>query len=460
MPQSITFLGAARTVTGSKHLLELDGKKVLVDCGMFQGPRELRERNWLPLPVAAHELDAMVLTHAHMDHIGMLPRFVKDGFRGPAYATPSTIGLCRISLPDSGRIQEEDARYHARHGTSRHVEPKPLYDEAEAYEALKVLKPVHFWQWQQLPAGAQFRFMPAGHIIGSGFAEVYFENGERILMSGDLGRFDRPILKDPTPVEHAEYLVLESTYGDRLHDTTDPKQKILSVLRRAIEQRSCVLVPSFAIGRTQELLWYIRELTDEGLLDRIPIYVDSPMANAASLLYVEESEDLDQDMRCDLREGRSPFSSEFVRFVRDRNLSKQLNQMDGPMVIIAGSGMVTGGRILHHMKHRVADPSTIVMFTGYQADGTTGRDIQEGTRTIRLLGQDIPFNAQIERLDSLSAHADYGEMLKWLRNFKTPPRKTFLVHGEPPAQESLRQKIVDELGWDVVVPGQGETHEL
>lgn len=460
MPQSIQFLGAAQTVTGSKHLLEIEGKRVLVDCGLFQGRRELKERNWLPFPVEPSSIDCVVLTHAHMDHIGYLPRLIKMGFRGPVYATPGTIGLCRISLPDSGRIQEEDARYHTRHGTSRHADPKPLYTEAEAFEALKFLKPVHHWQFQELPGGAQFRYMPAGHILGSAFAEVYFANGERILMSGDLGRFDRPIIKDPTKVDFTETLVMESTYGDRLHDTTDPKQRILSVLRQAIDQRSCVLVPSFAIGRTQELLWYIRELSDDGQLPKIPIYVDSPMANSATVLYMEQLDDLDQDMKVDLCEGRSPFASDFVKFVRDRNMSKELNHMDGPMVVIAGSGMATGGRIVHHMKHRVSDSSTILLFTGYQADGTTGRDIQEGAETIRLLGEDIPFRAQIERLDSLSAHADYGEILSWLRNFKTPPRTTYLVHGEPPAQEALRDKIVSELGWNVKIPVQGETADL
>ncbi len=460
MPQSIRFLGAARTVTGSKHLLQLDGHKVMVDCGLFQGSRELKQRNWATFPVDVHEIEAIVLTHAHMDHIGYLPKIIKDGFRGPVYATPATIGLCRISLPDSGRIQEEDARYHSKHGTSWHPSPEPLYTEGDAYEALKLLKPVHYYQMQALPGGAQFRYMPAGHILGSAFAEVYFANGERVLMSGDLGRKDRPIIKDPTPVDFAEYLVLESTYGDRLHDTSDPKEKIFEVLTRAVQERSCVLVPSFAIGRTQELLWYIRELVDENRLPHIPIYVDSPMANATTLLFTQQEEEWDRDMKVDLREGRSPFSNEFVKLVRDRGMSKELNHMSGPMVIISGSGMITGGRIVHHMMHRVSDPSTTLLFTGYQANGTLGREIEDGAEEIRLLGQEIPFRARVERLDSLSAHADYGEILDWLVNFKTPPRHTFLVHGEPPAQESLRQKIREKFGWDVSIPDQGDTAEL
>lgn len=457
MSQSITFLGAARTVTGSKHLLDINGKKVLVDCGLFQGKRELSQRNWQPFAFDPLELDAVVITHAHNDHIGMLPRLVKFGYRGPIYATPSTIGLCKISLPDSGRIQEEDASYHKRHGTSSHEDPQPLYTEADAYAVMKQFRPVHYYQTQDLPGGASFRFLPAGHIIGAAFAEIYFDNGERILMSGDLGRKDQPIIKDPTPVDFAENLVLESTYGDRLHERSDPKEMLFTVLDRACREHSVVLVPSFAIGRTQDLLWYLHELFHEGRLPRIPIYVDSPMANAASLLYLQQTDDHDKEMKVDMAEGRSPFSQDFVKLVRDRSMSKQLNTARGPMMIIAGSGMVTGGRIVHHLVHHLPDPTCTVLFTGYQAEGTTGRQIVDGRDHVRLLGGDVPVRARVERLDSLSAHADYGEILDWLRNFKTPPRKTFLVHGEPDAQESLRQKIVSEFGWEVVIPEQGDT---
>ncbi|MBS1722139.1 MAG: MBL fold metallo-hydrolase [Armatimonadetes bacterium] len=460
MAQSITFLGAAQTVTGSKHLLELNGHKVMVDCGLFQGGKELKQRNWQPFPIPPSEIECIVLTHAHNDHIGYLPRLVKSGFRGPIYATSATIGLCKISLPDSGRLQEEDARYHGKHGTSEHADPQPLYTEADAYEVLKLLKPVHYWEWTKLPGGAQFRYMPAGHILGSAFAEIYFENGERILMSGDLGRFNTPLIKDPTMVEFAEYLVLESTYGDRLHDKSDPKEQILKVLQRAVADRSCVLIPSFAIGRTQEVLWYLRELFDEGRLPRIPIYVDSPMANATILLYVQETDEMDAEMKVDLREGRSPFAPDFVHTVRDKGMSKQLNNMHGPMVVIAGSGMVNGGRIVHHLVHRIEDPSTIVLFTGYQAAGTTGRQLIDGADHIRLLGQELNVRAQIERLDSLSAHADYAEILTWLRGFKQAPKTTFLVHGEPPAQEALKSLIVSELGWKVEIPAQGDHFDL
>ena len=460
MSQSITFLGAAQTVTGSKHLLELNGKKILVDCGLFQGSRELSQRNWQPFAFDPEDLDAVVITHAHNDHIGMLPRLVKFGYKGPIYATPSTIGLCKISLPDSGRIQEEDASYHKRHGTSEHADPQPLYTEADAYEVLKQFKPVHYYQNCPLPGGANFRYLPAGHILGAAFAEIYFENGERVLMSGDMGRKNQPIIKDPTPVDFAEYLVLESTYGDRLHEKSDPKEVLFRVLDDACKNRGIVLVPSFAIGRTQDLLWYLHELFHEGRLPRIPIYVDSPMANSATLLYQEQTDDHDKEMRIDMSEGRSPFSPDFVKLVRDRGVSKQLNNARGPLMIIAGSGMVNGGRIVHHMVHHLPDPNCTVLFTGYQASGTNGRNIVDGATHVKLLGQDIPIRAKIERLDSLSAHADYGEILDWLRNFKTAPRKTFLVHGEPAAQESLRAKIVQEFGWEVLIPEQGYRAEL
>lgn len=460
MPQSITFHGAAQTVTGSKHLLELNGKKVLVDCGIFQGGPELSARNWVPFAFHPTELDAVIITHAHNDHIGMLPKLVREGYRGPIYATPATIGLCKISLPDSGRIQEEDASYHQRHGTSRHADPQPLYTEADAYEVLKLFKPLHYFQMHDLPGGGQFRFMPAGHILGAAFAEIYFDNGERILMSGDLGHKDQPIIKDPTPVDFAEYLVLESTYGDRLHPVSNAKERLYSVIDRAVKDESIVLVPSFAIGRTQELLWFLHELCEEGRLPRIPIYVDSPMANAATLLYQNETDEHDKEMRVDMAEGRSPFRQDFVRFVRDRNMSKQLNDMRGPLMIIAGSGMVTGGRIVHHLRHHIHNPATIVLFTGYQAEHTPGRAILDGAPTVHLLGDEIPVRAHVERLESLSAHADYGDILDWLGNFKTPPRRTFLVHGEPASQQSLRDKIVAKFGWDVSIPAQGDTASL
>ncbi len=457
---SITFLGAAGTVTGSKHLLEYDGHRVLIDCGMFQGPREIRDRNWERFPIEPDDIDAVVLTHAHMDHIGMLPVLVKLGFRKKIFATYGTVGLCRVSLPDGGRLQEEEAKFRNKHGATRHSPALPLYTEADAYDTLKLMEPLHYHQWQELPGGAQFRYMPAGHILGSAFVEFYFANGERILMGGDLGRYDTPIIKDPSKVEFAEYLVIESTYGNRLHAKGEAKEMILEVAERAVRERGIVIVPSFAIGRTQELLWYCNELESEGRWPGLPIYVDSPMANKATLLYQETTEDHDHDMKIDMSEGNSPFRTDMVRMVRDSQFSKQLNTSPGPWMVIAGSGMCNGGRVLHHLKAHLDELTVTILFTGYQADGTLGRRLLDGEEEVRIFGQPVQVRAKIERLEMLSAHADYEEMLTWLRGFKSPPKKTFIVHGEPDASLAMQEHIHRELGWVTAIPTQGEKFEL
>lgn len=458
MSQSITFLGAAQTVTGSRHLLEIEGKRILVDCGLFQGSSELRQINRKPFPVPVSSLDMVILTHAHLDHCGFIPKLVADGYTGPIITTPATIGLCRISLPDSGRIQEEDARHAGKRG--RLDEAKPIYTEQDAYTSIKLMEPLGYRKVMQLPGGASFRFLPAGHILGSAFAEIYFPNGRRILMSGDLGRFNTPIIVDPQAVDFAEYLVIESTYGDRLHSREDPKEKLLEVIESTFREGGVLLVPSFAIGRTQELLFFISELQREGRLQRIPIFVDSPMAISATSLYLSAKEEHDEDMLLQLSEGLAPLDPEGVQLVRDANASKELNSRSGPMMIISGSGMANGGRIVHHLKRRLSDPTTTVLFTGYQAVGTLGRRLIEGDSPIRIQDAEIDVRARVLSLQSLSAHADYAEMLDWLKMFKTPPERTFLVHGEPPAQAALRQRIESELGWPVEVPAYKDRFEL
>jgi metallo-beta-lactamase family protein len=459
MSQSIGFYGAAQTVTGSKHLLTLNGKQVLVDCGIFQGSRELKERNWQPFPFVPRDLDAVVVTHAHMDHIGMLPKLVKEGYQGPIYCTPATIGLSKISLPDSGRIQEEDARNANKYG-SRHNPALPLYTEQEAYTCLKRFVPVRYHDFQPLPGGGTFRYLPAGHILGSAFAEVYFDDGQRILMGGDLGRFDTPLIKDPTLVEFAEYLVVESTYGNRTHADENPAERLEEIIADAFQIGGAVLLPSFSIGRTQELLYYLRELQNAGRMPRIPIFIDSPMAISATRLYADCKEEHDEDMKIAISEDASPLEPSNLTLVRDREQSKALNRQPGPLIIIAGSGMATGGRIVHHLKHRLGDPSTTVVFTGYQADGTLGRRILEGDPEVFIHRQPIHIRAKVTKLNSLSAHADGGEIMSWLGHFKTPPKKTFIVHGETDAQEVLRDRIRLELGWNVEIPSQGQQFEL
>lgn len=456
MNGSITFHGAAETVTGSRHLIEVGGKKILIDCGLFQGSAELNARNRMPFPVPPSEIDAVVLTHAHIDHIGFLPGLVKGGYRGPIYGTAATIGLCKISLPDSGRLQEEEARHRSKHGEI----VEPAYTEEDAYAALKLMEKKSYDDFHTLPGRMEWRYLPAGHILGSAFTEIYFPSGERIFMSGDLGRFNTPIIKDPTAVDFSEYLVIESTYGDRLHKPEDTHEKLASIMRDAYNNGSAVLVPSFAIGRTQELLYFIHELQDRGECPRIPIYIDSPMAVSATDLYRSAYEEHDEDMLRELKMGHAPMQPENVTFVRDREQSKELNSRPGPFMVIAGSGMANGGRIIHHLMHRLSDPRTMVVFTGYQANGTLGRKLIEGADTVKIFGQEIAVQARVEKLNALSAHADQGEMMRWLGGFKSAPKKTFIVHGEPPAQAALQAKITAELGWSTVIPQWHQKFEI
>jgi metallo-beta-lactamase family protein len=459
MGQSIQFLGAAETVTGSRHLLTLNGQLVLVDCGLFQGGKELRARNWKPFPVAPSDIKALVVTHAHLDHIGNIPKFVKDGFNGPIYCTRATLGLARISLPDSGRIQEDDARRANKHGTS-HNPALPLYGEQDAMDCLKLFQTVKYDTFFDLPGGAKCRFLPAGHILGSAFAEIYFDNGERILMSGDLGRYNTPIIKDPTVIENAEYLVVESTYGDRIHSHEPVLPKLEELLNWAVDNRSIMMVPSFSIGRTQELLYYLKQLEEQGKLPNIPIYVDSPMGLSATELYENAVEERDAEAELKFNLHDNPLEPRGLTMIRDSQESRKLNESRGPMMIIAGSGMANGGRIVHHLLHHLSDPSCLVVFTGYQAEGTLGRQIIDGATHVHLLGQEVAVRARVDKLNALSAHADQAEIMQWLRGFKAPPRKTYIVHGEPPAQAALRDKIVSELKWDVVIPHWLEGFDL
>ncbi len=459
MAQSIQFLGAAETVTGSQHLIEANGKKILIDCGLFQGSRELKALNWLPFDSDPRDLDAVVVTHAHTDHIGLLPKLVREGYSGPIYATGTTIGLCRISLPDGGRLQEEEAR-HANKIGSRHKPALPLYTEADAYACLKQFEPVGYHTMSPLPGGVTFRYLQAGHILGSTFAEIYFDNGEKLLMGGDLGRFNTPILKDPEPVEYAENLVIESTYGNRFHAQEDTLARIEELLQTAWSEGSVILIPSFAIGRTQELFYFLSLLQQEGRMPRIPVFLDSPMATSVTGIYRAAKDEHDEETKLAFREGYNPIEPHGVTYVRDSNQSKELNDRKGPMIIISGSGMANGGRIVHHLKQRLGDSRTIVLFTGYQASGTLGRQLLEGAPMVRIHHEEIHVRARVEKLNSLSAHADQGEILTWLKEFKKPPRRTFIVHGEPPAQEALAQKIREELGWELTIPHFKERFEI
>lgn len=457
MSSTLGFYGAARTVTGSRHLLTTGGAKVLIDCGLFQGSRELGERNHAPFPFDPATLDAVVVTHAHMDHVGLLPRLVDEGYTGPIYATPATIGLCRISLPDGGRLQEESAARDARHG--KEARP-PLSTEAMAFAALERFEPVGYHAPFALPGGATLEFRPAGHILGSAFAQIDLAEGRRLLMGGDLGRVGTPVIRDPERVESADYVVVESTYGDRIHPKEEVIPKLGALVKEAFANGSAIIVPSFSIGRTQELLYYFRELEDAGELPRIPIYLDSPMAVGVTQLYAGAKEEQDDDMLLSVEEGRSSLEPSGVQIVRDREASKALNNAPGPLVIIAGSGMANGGRVVHHLRRRIGDPKTVVLFTGYQAEGTLGRRLLDGADEVSILGEKVPVAARIERLNALSAHADQREILDWLHGFAGVPRRTFIVHGEPGPQEALAGLIEDELGWRTEIPEFGQVFEL
>lgn len=460
MSNRISFFGAARTVTGSKHLIESNGRKILVDCGIFQGSRDLSERNWLPWPFAPNEIDAIVLTHAHGDHLGMIPRLVRDGFTGPIYATAATIGIAKFSLPDSARIQEEDARYHAKHGTSRHADPRPLYTEEDARAALKLFQPIPYNQVTNLPGKMKFEFRVAGHIFGSAFAHITFSDGTRLLMGGDLGPYDAPLLRDPDTIEETDYLVLESTYGDRIHPEEDTEAVLEEIFSDAYANSRTVIIPSFAIGRTQELLYYISRLQMKGTMPRIPVFLDSPMAATATQLYSRSIEEYDLEMKEMVDAGENPLEPEYLTFVRDANQSKELNSRRGPMIIIAGSGMANGGRVVHHLKHRLSQPDTLVLFVGFQGGGTLGRKILDGATEVEIHRVPIEVRAEVRRITSLSAHADQEDIMKWLSGFTRPPKHTFIVHGEPQAQDALAAKIRAELGWEVSIPDQGDGAQL
>jgi metallo-beta-lactamase family protein len=460
---TLRFLGATNTVTGSRFLLSSGSDQILIDCGLFQGPKELRLRNWSPLPQNGRHLQYVVLTHAHLDHTGFFPRLVKEGFHGEVYATPATVDLCGLLWPDSGHLQEEDARFANKQGFSKHAPALPLYTEIEATEALAFLRKVPYNTEHRLSPQMFFSVLPAGHILGSSFVKVTVEENTSsitLLFSGDLGRYDQPITPDPTPVTETDYLLLESTYGDRLHPTTDPRIALTKVINDTVQRRGMVLIPSFAVGRTQEILYILRELEDGGQIPHLPVFVDSPMAVDATKILMKYPEEHDLELTQMLRAGADPLNTHKVNFVRDSERSKALNEQRYPMIVIAASGMATGGRILHHLVHRLPDPRNTILFVGYQAEGTRGRSLLEGAAAIKIHGQMIPVRAQIQLLDHFSAHADWSEILRWLGNFRRPPRTTFLVHGEAEPRQALADRIKQQLGWPVVLPTYVEKFEL
>ncbi|GIK96303.1 MAG: MBL fold metallo-hydrolase [Alphaproteobacteria bacterium] len=442
---TLSFLGGAGTVTGSKYLLESAGHRMLVDCGLFQGLKQLRLRNWAPFPVPAGTIDAIVLTHAHIDHSGYLPALVKAGYTGAIHCSPPTSDLCEILLPDSGFLQEKDAEYANRRGFSKHRPALPLYTQRDAERVLTRLAPVATGPIHGLGSGAEFRLNRAGHILGATIIELFWY-GTKIVFSGDLGRYDDPMMVDPTPIRIADYLVVESTYGDRRHDRNDPERALGEIVTRTVRRGGTVVIPAFAVGRAQSLLFYLERLKSSGRIPDVPIFLDSPMAlNATELLcrYLDDHR---------LSPDQCKVACDVAQYVRDVEESKALTVNPMPKVIISASGMATGGRVLHHLKRYAPDRDSTILFAGFQAAGTRGAAMIGGAESVKIHGQYVPVRAEIANLSALSAHADADEILRWLRGFERAPRMTFITHGEPSASDVLRRRIEEELGWACKVP--------
>ena len=474
----LQFLGAAGTVTGSKHLINTientDGKQgfqVLIDCGLFQGKKEWRERNWQNSPVPASEIDAIILTHAHLDHSGYIPRLVQQGFHGPIYATPPTIDLCSVMLPDSGHLQEEEAHYHVKKGTSKHRPALPLYTFQDAEDCLSLFKPVGFGELKQLSSELSFRFVHAGHILGSSMIELFLNQDGRqrkFLFTGDIGRVPlsqsnsagarsaaqapgRVVHGGPDPGEDPELLVMESTYGSRPHPHVDARPELAQLINNTVHRGGSIIVPAFAVERTQKFLFMLKELFESGQISRIPVFVDSPMAIKAVEIFMKYSGEFNDEARRLVQKYGSPLNWAGFHFAPKQEDSRKINEVHYPCIIVSSSGMVTGGRVLHHLMQRLPDPRNQVIFIGFQAPGTRGEIIKSGAKSVRIFSQEVPIRAQVAAIEQFSDHADTEELLVWLQTFKKKPQTTFLVHGEPEAASLLQQTITSKLGWNARV---------
>ena len=473
----IQFLGAAGTVTGSKHLLNVSGDRtgksgtqILVDCGLFQGKKEWRERNWQDVPISANEIECLILTHAHLDHCGWIPRLVKQGFRGPIYATPSTIDLCSIILPDSGHLQEEDAAFHNKFKTSKHDPALPLYTMEEAQDCMQYFKPVEFDAVKQILPDVSFRFVHAAHILGSSMAEVTVSvsgQSKRLLFTGDIGRVHdhdiapgKVVYSGPQSGETADVLVMESTYGNRNHPKSDPRPELASIIRKTVERGGSIVVPAFAVERTQKFVFMLKELMESGQCPRVPVYCDSPMAIKAVEIFLKHMEEYSDATKELIKKFGSPLHWQGFNFAQTAAESKKINASRFPCVIISSSGMVTGGRIQHHLIQRLPDPRNTVLFIGFQAPGTRGFTIKSGAPEVKIFGQMIPIRAQVAALEQFSDHADTPELLEWLHTFSNKPDTTYLVHGEPEASNLLRDAMAKDLGWNVQIAQWMEKVEI
>jgi len=454
----ISFHGAAGCVTGSRHLLDIGSHQFMIDCGLFQGLKELRRRNWEDPGFAMNDVDAVLLTHAHIDHSGWLPRATKLGLQAPIHASRGTHELCELLLMDSAHLQEEDAAWANKKGYSKHSPAEPLYTSVDSMAALKQFRPHDYDSWVELPGGAKARFGNSGHILGAAFVEVR-AGGKTIVFSGDVGRYEVPLHRDPEPLPNCDVLVIESTYGDREHDHEPMADQIRRVFQETIHKQGVVLIPAFAVGRVQMVTLILRDLMKNGELPEVPIYVDSPMAVDATLIYGRHLYDfnLDEDI---IDDGRSRLFPREVHLCRTVHESKQLNTREGPMVIISSSGMMSGGRILHHLARRIGRPENLILLAGYQARGTRGRALQDGAKTMRIHGENWPIECKHETIHGLSSHADVNEMLRWVDTAEQKPKKVFVVHGEPDSSQAFATTLREHLGCEVHVPNHGKGFEI
>ncbi|MGB4813355.1 MAG: MBL fold metallo-hydrolase [Methylophilaceae bacterium] len=451
---TLTFLGATGTVTGSKYLLTFNKSHIMIDCGLFQGIKQLRLKNWAALPINPKEVNAVVLTHAHIDHSGYLPLLVKNGFSGKVYCSAATRDLCEVLLLDAAHLQEEEAHYANKGGFSKHSPALPLYTQADAQRALELLTIVDYGQEIDLGDGLSLQLTPSGHILGSAFVRIK-NSKTSVLFSGDIGRPHDLLMKVPSRIKQADYLVLESTYGNRLHEKSDPKIKLAELINNTVKQKGVVVIPVFAVGRAQELLYYIHLLKASGAIaNNIPVFLNSPMAVDATAIFnhFKDEHRLTPEQRHAL--------CHTAHIVNSIEESKRLNETKGPMIILSASGMATGGRVVHHLKAFAPDPKNTILFVGFQAAGTRGAAMLAGAESIKIHGEYVPVRAKVEYLPNLSAHADYAEIIDWLGGFEAPPKKTYLTHGEPVAADAMRVHIEEQLHWNVAVAEYLETVEL
>lgn len=458
---TLTFYGGAGTVTGSKYLIRVNGEEVLMDCGLFQGLKELRLRNWQKPPFDPEKLSAVILSHAHLDHSGYLPVLYKNKYHHKTHCTHGTAELIRILLKDSAKIQEEDARYANKKGFSKHKPALPLYTSQDVLRTLKHVTRHPFKKMFKLSHEIEARFHYAGHILGASIVELHVGKKDpvKLVFSGDFGRWNQPVIRDPEFIDEADVLLIESTYGNREHPD-NAVDEFVRVIHESVDRGGVLVIPSFAVGRTQDLLWLLRKLESENKIPRVPVFLDSPMAIDVTDVYCARREDHDLEMETLRNKESCPLKTSKFQLVQTAQASRRLNQMQGPMIIISASGMATGGRVLHHLENRLGHEKNTILLVGFQAAGTRGRSLKEGATKLRFFGHEVTVKAKIESIDGLSAHGDKNDLMRWLREFKKPPKQTYVVHGEPESSKEFAETIRQELQWKVDVTEYGQTVEL